>query len=54
MTFKADVFPEIPTPKNMLREMSKKMCFTGPFDRQHGKWDETLFPSERQQLYKIY
>ena len=27
MTQIADVFPDIPPPKNMLREMSKKPCF---------------------------
>ena len=34
--------------------MPKKLCFTGPFDRQHGKWDETLLQSEREHLYQIY
>ena len=36
MTLRADVFPKL-----MLKKMSKKSCFTGPFDRQHNKWFET-------------
>ena len=53
MTLVADVFPEIPPPKNMVREMSKEPCFRGPLDRQHGNWVETLLQSEWQHLYKI-
>ena len=33
----ADVFPELPAPKNMIRKMFKKSCYREPFDRQHGK-----------------
>ena len=40
------VYPEIPAPKNMVRKMSKKPCFRGPLERQHGKWVETLLQSE--------
>ena len=46
MTLIADVFWKIPAPKNMVRKMSKKPCFRGPLDRQHGKWAETLLQSE--------
>ena len=42
LTLIADVFPEVPTPKNMC----KKPCFRGPLDRQHGKWVDTLLKSE--------
>ena len=42
MTLIFDVFPEIPAPKNMVRQMSKKSCFRRPLDRQQGKWVETL------------
>ena len=42
MTLIADVFPEIPAPKNMVRYMSKKPCFGGPLDREQGKLIETL------------
>ena len=34
--------------------MSKKPCFRGSLDRQHGKWVETLLQSEWQHLYNIY
>ena len=46
MTLVADVSLEIPAPKDMVREMSKKRCFRGPLDRQQGKWVETLLKSE--------
>ena len=52
MTLIADVFPEISTPKCMVRLMSKKPCFRGPLDIQHGKSVETMFQSEWQHLYK--
>ena len=54
MTLIADVFWEIPAPKNMARSMSKKSCFRGPLDREHGKFVETLLESEWQDLYNIY
>ena len=54
MTFIANVFLELPAPKNVVRAMSKKLCLTGPFNRQHGKWVETLLQSERQQLYNVH
>ena len=50
MTFIADVFPELPAPKNVVRSMSKKLYFTGPFDRQHGKWVEIFVQSKRKHL----
>ena len=54
MTLIPDVLPEKPSPKNMVRQKSKKPCFRGPFNRQHGKWVQTLLQSERQLLYYIY
>ena len=42
MTLVADLFLEIPAPKNMFRSMSKKPCFRGPLDREQGKCVETL------------
>ena len=50
MTLIADVFPELLAPKNLVRSMSKKLCFRGPFDGQNGKWVETFVESERQNL----
>ena len=50
MTLIADAFPEIPAPKNMVREMSKKAGFRGPLDREYGKSVETMFQSELEHL----
>ena len=54
MTLEADVALEIPAPKYMVREMSKKPCFRRPLDRKQGKWVETLLQSEYQHHYNIY
>ena len=54
MTLIADVFTELPAPKNMIRSISKKSRLSGPLDRQYGKWVEILSQSERQHLYIIY
>ena len=48
MTFIADLFPKLRTAKNVVRYLSKKSCFKGPFDWQHGKRVQTLFRSEPQ------
>ena len=53
MTFIADLFPKLRTPKNVVRYMSKKSCFKGPFDWQHGKRVQTLLLSEPQHRYHI-
>ena len=46
MTLIADVLPEISAPKTMVRLMSKKRCFRGPLDSEHGKSVKTMFQSE--------
>ena len=48
MTLIADLFPKLRTPENMVRYLSKKSRFKGPFDRQHGKRVQTMLLSERQ------
>ena len=53
MTFIADLFPKLRTPKNVVRYLSKKSRFQGPFDRQHGKRVQTLLRSEPQHRYDI-
>ena len=53
MTFIADLFPKLRTPKNVVRYMSKKSSFQGPFDRQHGKRVQTPLRSEHQHRYHI-
>ena len=53
MTLRADLFPKLRTPENMVRYLSKKSRFKGPFDRQHGKRVQTLLQSERHHHYHI-
>ena len=53
MTFIADLFPKLRIPKNVVRYLSKKPCFKGPFDREHGKRVQTLLRSEPQHRYHI-
>ena len=53
MTFIADLFPKLRTPKKVVRYMSKKSRFKGPFDWQHGKRVQTLLSSEPQHRYHI-
>ena len=42
MTIIADLFPKLGNPENVVRYMSKKSLFKGPFDRQHGTLIQTL------------
>ena len=42
MTLLADVFPEIPAPENIVRQICKDLYFIGPLDRQQGKSVETM------------
>ena len=53
MTFIADLFGKLRTPKNVVRYMSEKSRFKGPFDMQHGKRVQTLLRSESQHPYHI-
>ena len=53
MTFIADLFAKLRTPKDVVRYLSKKSRFKGPFDRQHGKRVQTLLRSESQDRYHI-
>ena len=53
MTLIANLFPKSRTPKNLVRYMSKKFRFQGPFDRQHSKRVQTLLRSEPQHRYHI-
>ena len=48
MTFTANAFRKLRTPKNVVRYISKKSQFKGPFDRQYGKRAKILLQSERQ------
>ena len=53
MTFIADLFPKLRTPKDVVRYLSKKSRFKGLFERQHGKRVQTLLRSEPQHRYHI-
>ena len=53
MTLIADLFPKLRTTKNLVRYVSKKSSFKGPFDRQHGKRVQTLLRSNPQHRYHI-
>ena len=50
MTLTTEVFPKLRTPKNVVTSTSKKSCFRGTFEKQHGKRAETLLKSQRQHL----
>ena len=54
MTLIADFFPKLRTPENVVRYMSKKSRFKGPFDRKDGKRIQTLLRSRQQHCYHIY
>ena len=54
MTLRADLFPKLRTPKNGVRDMSKKSRFKVPFDKQHVKLVQTLLRSEPQHRYHIW
>ena len=54
MTLTADFFPNLRTPENVVRYMSKKSRLKGPFDRKDGKRIQTLLRSGQQHCYHIY
>ena len=53
MTFIADLFAKLRTPKNVVRYMSKESRFKGSFDWQHGKRVQTLLQSEKRGLIYV-
>ena len=53
ITLIADLFAKLRTPKKVVRYLSKKSRFKGPFDRQHGKRVQTLLRSGSQHRYHI-
>ena len=53
MSFIADLFAKLRTRKNVVRYMSKKSRFQGPFNRQHGKRVQTLLRSGSKYRYII-
>ena len=53
MTLIGYLFPKLCTPENVVRYVSKKSRFKGPFEGQHGKRVQTLLQSEREHRYHI-
>ena len=53
MTHIGDIFPTLPTSKNVVRYMSEKSIFRGLFLRHHVKQAQTLLQPERQHRYHI-
>ena len=54
MTLIAYLFPKLLFPENVVRYMSKKSRFKGPFDRQHGKRFQTQLQSGQKHFHHIY
>ena len=54
MTLIAHVFLNLRISENVIREMSKKFRFRGPFQKEHGKRAKALLKSEWQHLYHNY
>ena len=48
MTFIADLFTKLRTPKNVVIYMSKESRFKESFDWQNGKRAQTLLESEKR------
>ena len=54
MTVIADFFRKIRNPENVVRYMSKKSPFKGPFESQHDKVVQTLLRFGQQHCHHIY
>ena len=54
VSFTPGVFLILRTPKNEVKQISKKSTFRAPFEKQHVKGDQTLSKFERHHLYHIY
>ena len=53
ITLVADVFRIWRSAKSVVRYISEKSIFKGPFNRQHGKPAQTLLQSEPQHRFHI-
>ena len=47
-------FRKLRSPKDVVRQMSKKHSLRRPFNKGHGKRSQTLLKSEGQHLYQNY
>ena len=54
MSFIANLYPKLMTPKYVVRKISKEFRFLVPFDKQHGKRTQILFKFARRHLYHIH
>ena len=50
MTLIADVFPKLRTSKKVVRSMSKKFYFSGPYKKQDDKRVQTMLKFEPQPI----
>ena len=50
----ANVFPQLMNVKDLLRPLTKNLCFRTSFDSQHVKWSQTLVKSAWQHSYHIF
>ena len=53
MTFIADIFRKLQTPKTIGRSMPKKSRFRVSVEKQHGECPQSLFTFEGESLYHI-
>ena len=54
MTFIADIFSKLQTPKTIVRSMPKKSLFRRFVEKEHGKCPQTLSKFEEQHVYHIH
>ena len=54
MIIKANVFPNLQTVKNLLRDLSKKRRFRTRFDSQHVKASQILTKSAWECFYHVF
>ena len=50
----ADVFPELPTAKYVVRYLSQNPEFRTLFNSQHGKRSQILLKSEQRHFYQLF
>ena len=53
MIVTADLFPKLPSPKNVIKRMPVKSDFRGVFHNKPGKSVQTLLKSVQRYLYYI-
>ena len=51
---RADELTILRTRKDIVRQISKMSRFRKAYNKQHGKWSQTLLKFAQQHLYNIY